>query len=264
MKMTDANFVAMDSCNGLTSTPAAIDAFTKGCTLKNGESCMELAARYLCGANVAKDAAKATDFSERACDLGAAQGCNLAAMSLVTAAEPSARAAAMHYAQHGCDLGDEMSCTDVGIIYMEGLGVAVDFTRAAQIFETYCKRSSMTACANLALLVYMGNGTPRDPVRAKDLAQRSCDAHMDAGCNVLGAVLMDANDAASAASAEQIFAGLCDRGQGGGCDNLGVLYMRGLAGRAPDRDRALPAFKRACDLGNAIGCTHLGQVSAGP
>jgi TPR repeat protein len=84
---------------------------------------------------------------------------------------------------------------------------------------------------------------------------------MEAGCNVLGGILVELGGPQNYARARTLFENECMRGRGAACDNLGQVYERSTP---PDHDHAKEAFKQACDLGNSPGCTHLGEMVSKP
>ena len=49
----------------------------------------------------------------------------------------------------------------------------------------------------------------------------------------------------------------CDSGEALGCSNLGVLYNKGQ-GVKQDYQKAVELLKKACDSGDAVGCYNLG------
>lgn len=56
---------------------------------------------------------------------------------------------------------------------------------------------------------------------------------------------------------------LCDRGKAGQCEELARRLERGVPGKLPkDGVRAAPLYQRACDLGNARGCSRGGDLYA--
>ena len=263
MKLT-GNFQP-DQCAGITGTPASVASFDKACSLRDPQGCLELAALYQCGAGVARDPDKAVHYEVTSCDLGGSAGCGAAAMSYLMGPSPDP-AKALAFANKGCSLGDNSSCSYVGMIYWQGIGVTADPARAAKIFDDQCaKKKDMMACANDAVLLYMGApGVTRDLARAKELAETSCQADMQAGCNLLAGLLLEQGGAEDIQRAARLFDKVCEEGGGAACDNLGQLYRHGANGFVPNLDKAKEKFDRACKLENPPGCTHLGEVTSSP
>ena len=57
--------------------------------------------------------------------------------------------------------------------------------------------------------------------------------------------------------AAQLYQKACDSGNARGCSNLGVLYENGQ-GVKQDYQKAAQLYQKACDSGNAEGCYNLG------
>ncbi len=257
-------FFNLDQCSTIKGNAEAMAAFTKGCDAGDAEGCFDLSIRYQCGVGVAADPAKAASLSARSCDLGGALACGNAATGygMGDLADPPK---AFKYATRGCELHDPTSCAYVGVFYWQGIGVAPDPARAAGLLDGQCQKSFMMACANLAVLLYMGgNGVPRDLPRARTVAERACAAEMDAACNIIGAIALEQGGDDNVEVAVAKFGQVCARGGGASCDNLGQLYLHGVGKIAPDSAKAKAQFQRACDLKNALGCTHLGELEASP
>ena len=59
--------------------------------------------------------------------------------------------------------------------------------------------------------------------------------------------------------AASLFKKACDGGDALGCSNLGVMYETGL-GVNQSYTKAASLYKKACDGGNATGCCNLGSL----
>ena len=57
--------------------------------------------------------------------------------------------------------------------------------------------------------------------------------------------------------AAQLYQKACDGGNANGCSNLGVLYA-GSQGVRQDYQKATELFQKTCDGGDAVGCLGLG------
>jgi uncharacterized protein len=243
-------------CTNVSGNSEAINAFDKACAGNESHGCVELAMRYTCGSGVARDIAKAAHLNDRACALGLAVACGNAAMGLI-APEVNDPARAYTDAEKGCGGHDASSCGDLALFLWQGIGVVADPARAAKMFDAQCKSWLMMSCANQAVQLYLGIDVPRDVERAKLLGEKSCRAGMEAGCNVYGGILVDAGGASNLDRAIELFDKICRADNGSACANLGQVYARK---QPPDLEHAKAALKKACDLGNAVGCTQLGEL----
>ena len=57
----------------------------------------------------------------------------------------------------------------------------------------------------------------------------------------------------------ELYQRACDGGNAPGCTNLGNMYNNGSGG-SQDFVRARSLYQRACDNGNAVGCNNLGYM----
>ncbi|MBP9086109.1 MAG: sel1 repeat family protein [Kofleriaceae bacterium] len=85
--------------------------------------------------------------------------------------------------QQACKGGDMVSCTNLGVLYEQGIGVPKDATKAAALFEQACKGGDMVGCANLGILHADGTGVPKDATKAAALFQQACAGGLAQACN---------------------------------------------------------------------------------
>jgi hypothetical protein len=257
-----ASVANVGECKELALTAEAVALFEKGCSRGDAEGCFRAGAAYLCGVGGgAPDVARAVDFSVRACDAGVAAACGNAGIMLEgTNGQKADLDRAQKLLEKGCNAGDVASCNNLGTLFIQP-GPRQDIPRALAMMEKLCKANNVISCGNVAVLVFQGDGVPRDLVKADAFAKRACDANVTMGCNVLAALLMtgDGGEKADPAGAVTLFARSCDSGDASACANLGSAIMSGMAG-TPDVPRAKTAFKTGCDLGNAYACTSLGTL----
>lgn len=121
-----------------------------------------------------------------------------------------------------------------------------------------------------AAKVYLPEGTPRAAVekpRALHLQQRdearasskACEGGDMAACHALGhAYLMGMGVKQSRPVAEQLFLQACDGGHSQACSALGNLYRIAIGGGA--KAEAMPAFDKACALGDEASCVRLAEL----
>jgi len=156
-----------------------------------------------------------------------------------------------------CEAGKAADCNDLGVIFLNGQGVAKDLAAAAALFRRACDGGIAVGCSNLGVLYEDGSAVTKDVVRAAALYKQACDAGDAHGCFNLGTMHEDGSgltkDLARAAS---LYKQACDAGEAHGCSNLGVLYETG-SGVAKDVIRAAALLKQACDGGLAMACERL-------
>ncbi len=197
----------------LPKPPLSLAALKTGCAKGQAVACLTLGQRYL--GKPDKDMAKAVAATRRACDLGVAYGCYVAASlvrnhihkgkvtpdvvqlmnkgcGLKNAA--SCNSLATFYAQgknyrksnplylKACKLGYGLGCFNAGNIYRVGEGVPVDYKKAASFFERSCKLKQAKGCSELGIFYYLGKGVAKDVRRAVSLLQLACKLGSRVAC----------------------------------------------------------------------------------
>jgi hypothetical protein len=68
--------------------------------------------------------------------------------------------------QKGCDLGNANACQGLGLMLVQGIGVAADAQKGRSVMQKACQASNAMACANLGLMFRMGLFGPPDYTEA--------------------------------------------------------------------------------------------------
>jgi hypothetical protein len=153
-----------------------------------------------------------------------------------------------------CDAGNASGCSNLGIMYQKGRGVAQDFGQALALYQRACDSGTASGCTNLGLMYANGDGVAQDAGRAVALYQRACDAGSAVGCTYLGFMHKSGRGVAQDdGRAVALFQRACDARASLGCAYLGEMYQRGR-GVATDSARADALKKQACQLGRKESC----------
>ncbi|MGL4238823.1 tetratricopeptide repeat protein, partial [Tabrizicola sp.] len=99
----------------------------------------------------------------QACQSGDQEACLEAARVAQAAGD---FAALLRISEKGCELGNVISCSDIGMIYLAGLGVHVDLGKALPLVMDGCDAGYSRACTNLGWMHYEGYGVERDLAKA--------------------------------------------------------------------------------------------------
>lgn len=171
---------------------------------------------------------------------------------------------AAHYAEavalyrSGCDRGHQAACSQLGLMYQDGLGVTKDPARALTLYKEACDAKVARACSRAGSLYSTGTGTARDMGPAFAYSKLGCDGNDGMGCVNLGVIHITADGVPrdmklGVAALERA----CQLDEGLGCMRLGDLYANGAG---VDRNVTLSVMftKRACGLENALGCGNMG------
>ena len=124
--------------------------------------------------------------------------------------------------QKGCDKGQFESCSELGHLYEDGIGVDKNPKAAFDIFDKACKAGHSQSCGRLAPFYLEGLGDMKpDEKRGAQLSKEACDD-----------------------------------GDMRGCDNYGLCLMTGT-GVDKDTNAASPYLKKACGAGFQDACKSL-------
>ena len=205
---------------------------------------------------------------ERGCAASRAEDCNVLGVRLVSGKDgrwgsPTEENAAVAIRSWGraCDLGSRDACSNLGMLYEGGRGVATDASRAIALYGRACDGGHLPGCANLGSL-YLGlAGVPEDLPRAVPLLERACAGKVPLACSNLGWLHQHGRGVTKdLARAAALYGQGCDGGYPRGCVNLAELHMRGL-GVPQDKERATALVFRACKAGDTLACEHMGLGS---
>jgi hypothetical protein len=198
----------------------ALAHYERACELDNPAACAQYGAHHLKGEVVPQDFARAGVLFGRACQLGFADVCDVAAQ---LAADQNA---GEHLAKTGCDAGNKTSCARLATLLVTRSGGDVD--RGRKMLEDLCaggtdKAASASACSQLGHLYEIGHGVARDMAKAIELYRKAC-SFADAQCVLLGDVYLRGNGVkASRSRAEELYKKACASGSADGCSALAAI-----------------------------------------
>ena len=145
------------------------------------------------------------------CARGFAPECRELGRARLLAATRDARLGAALLTK-ACEIGDVAACSDLGVLYAVGRGVAQSDERAAALARRACEQGSALACSNEGALLAEGAappaaGEPREALDAGRLAsrdvkaaarayRRSCDAGFALACHRMAALVKERPDVA--------------------------------------------------------------------
>ena len=139
--------------------------------------------------------------------------------SLPSEVRPGMREPALSKAK-ACDAGNLVQCSNLGVSFLEGLGVSKDSGEAFRLFRKGCDGGGAASCTNLGLMYSGGRGIPQDNAQSARIYRKACNGGHATGCNLLG-----------------------------------VQYSRGR-GVPQDSGEAMRLYRKACEGGNAQGCKN--------
>jgi len=186
------------------------------CDHNNGVACLELGAMYHVGDGVKQSFSKAKELYNQSCTLGFAKG-----------------------------------CSSLGYMYENG-HAGTNYAKAAELYERACVNGDASACESLAMFYENGKGGSENMQKAVDYYDRACSGGLQSSCSHLGLLYeLDSNYE----YAVVYYQNSCDAGGAKDCVRLGRMYYTGQ-GVAQREERAVKLFKRACELGEEVGCKN--------
>jgi serine/threonine-protein kinase len=119
-----------------------------------------------------------------------------------------------------CEAGDAAACTQLGVLYNRGAGVARDLTAASLYYDRGCAGGDLAGCNNLGTIYQHGAvGLRGDRSKAASLYERACSG-----------------------------------GHHEGCANLGLLYLGDPGASTQQRTRGRTLLQQACAAGVERAC----------
>jgi TPR repeat protein len=163
----------------------AHQAFEQSCALEDAEGCDQQAIAVYQGRGIAKDAPGALPLFEKACKLSDERCFNLGVMydEGVVVKRDAAKAAELW--QRACDHQMSMACFNLGIAAQKGDGLAKNAAKARAYFEAACDADYFDGCNNLGNMWEQGTGGAKDLGHAKQLFEKACKGGLALGCKNL-------------------------------------------------------------------------------
>ena len=228
------------------------DECASRCEAGEGTACTTIALRYHEGVGIAKDPAKAEEMFTRACEAKDPEGCYQLGLGW------GSDASSLERFRFACEAKHADACAELGYAYSNGKGITPDPVRARELAERACDGGSRNGCANLSIYLLLGRGGPIDLARAATVSRKACDAGDGNACSRLADLYEDGRGVTKdLIAARRISQRACDHG--GGCNNLGVLYMKGIGGDA-DPKKAKELFEAACKNDEPTACVNVGKI----
>jgi TPR repeat protein len=227
----------------------------KGLVMAEGK-CTEpkSAAAYLCNP---KDANECVTQ----CGKGNVQSCGAAGSLYVSGGGGASRdeKKARELLTKGCDGSDTKSCTNLGVLMVQGRGGAKDPAAAAKNFEKGCADADALACGMLGTQYKTGDGVTKDEAKAAALLQKGCEGGNDAACGTYGKMLLDGvGTAKDPVKAKAFLRRACDGTQAQACVDVGGIFEA-----SRDVIGAKIMYQRGCWRGNMQACFDQGRMELG-
>lgn len=200
----------------------------------------------------------AAQYFEAECTAGGALGCyNLAIFEQAGKIGPPHPAKAMTLSQRACDLGLADGCANMAALLVDERG---DFVRAERFAARSCDGNSAHGCYVLSVIQDGRYGMPARPREAGQAVEKACRLRWGTACYQQGFNLAkQARDSAQWGRVAYLYLAACDAGSADGCNGLGALAAEGRAGK-PDGDTARTYFSLGCERRSALACRNLAAL----
>lgn len=242
----------------------AVEMFEAACEAGLVHGCARLGYAYTDDGPIAEDLFEARRLLDGACSAGDLYGCAflgyLYAVGAGGVAEDDVRAVELY--RRACEGGVEgPGCGQLGFMYANGHGVAINHARANTLLRQGCAAEYSAACTNLASSYFRGRGVVQDQARANELWIRSCRLGYGFACREAGRYALGEWGARrNENTAFDLFERGCGANFQDACTRLarlrGQVQARGLPARSRYRwhDASDAELSAACDGGREIAC----------
>jgi TPR repeat protein len=161
--------------------------------------------------------------------------------------------------EQSCQQGNAKGCLWLGRLSWRGRGRPVDHERARALFRQACDAGEEAACADLGLMLELGHGGPPELLRAEAIYREGC---MDSGhpqlCARLALLVVKGQPIRLDQPAVDLLSRAARSADPAGRVGLGLAWIDGLGGAAPDPERGWLLLGDACDLDGASHCDLTG------
>ena len=144
------------------------------------------------------------------------------------------------------DKGSTSAMVELGVLYVNGAGVALDEAQARKLFERAAQAGNPRGVSNLAAL---GGGASSDPARARELLSKGAETNAEAQYQ-LGMMLAEGSGGTKDdAAARALFEKAAAQNHPGALERMGAFAQEGRGG-AKDAEAAKAYYQRAAALGD--------------
>ena len=276
----------------------ALALFAEGCKNEHAQACIDLGKVYEIGREVKKDLGKAEQAYRDGCALSSGNACfEFSRMTLRHNKEKSALIRAATLFTDLCQREHPMSCYHLGLMMNDGLGIEKDqegalsllsrscgdniasaCTKASQpmldkdglffavdrgldLLSKGCSLGDPIGCVKYAGYLEKGEYTDKDPMKAKQLYEETCNKKQGVGCQAVGRMYQDGKIVPQdfVKSREFLSKGCWELYDAASCGMLGQNYYLGQNGVLKNSREAFFLLDKACEGGSDYSCGFLGS-----
>jgi len=248
--------------NSTDTLASKIKAYKNNCLKGDMASCYQIGTTYD-GTNGPKynlDLAK--QFFDLSCEGGYHRACGALAGVYMTKKFRDYKKA-QHFAKIACDKEQENGCMVLGRMYNNDDYPKRDQVLAKQYFSKAlkyslknCTQSIGSACNDAAWLYSTDVLEVKDKEKAKQFYTKACILDSLDGCMSMAHYMKELKDMKKAV---EFYRKVCER-HGQECSYLAYLYEYGNGNLESDPDLAKKYYRKACELGEEMGCVGIRYI----
>jgi TPR repeat protein len=156
------------------------------------------------------------------------------------------------------DAGDVSAQATLGAMYLTGLGVAKDESKAAYWTRMAAEAGNVKAQANLGLIYLYGRAVPQDDAEAARWLKKAAIQGNAGAQSSLGVLFLEGRGVEkNYAGAKALFSSAIKGGEVGAANNLAKMIEQGL-GQPPDVKAALALYEIAAKFGDPAAQNRVG------
>jgi len=162
--------------------------FQKRCDNDSAKDCAHLANLYRYEKGVNKDIKKAEHYYQKSCDLGDDEQCFDLGL-YYQYDHPQKEKSTLYYqksfvlTQQKChDKEETDKCRDLGYMFIRGVGTVLDIWKGETWYTAACRQDDSDACLALGKVYEHGIGEEKNPKKAQELFQKSCNGGIKVAC----------------------------------------------------------------------------------
>jgi TPR repeat protein len=169
-----------------------------------------------------------------------------------------------------CDQGEPRACTQLGTLYLQGIGGPRDNSLAFGLLDRGCKGGHAAACEDQAMfykaidkVIAQEKADPRAGFHVlRELYRRGCEGGEAHSCAEYGSYLeYGMGGPKDPAGALRYFGRACDGGDAKACASMALSLAVPMDKKAtPDPTRAAQYWERGCTGGDAGSCSSLASL----
>ena len=112
-----------------------------------------------------------------------------------------------------------------------------------------CEKGIVSDCASMGLVAFRGQMIPRDWEKARVYMTKACDKKDKMSCDLIKGL-----------NFVEKWIDECDKGEAKGCNEVGILYIKGDMEGEVNAEEAIKYFTKACDAGSSDGCSFIAKI----